>query len=69
MEKRIKACEIKEGKYMNTISVVYDDGSVDECLATYYPDELSFSPIEFLELTRKEAQNFIWERDKAYLRR
>lgn len=69
MEKRIKTCEIKEERFKNIVSVVYDDGSVDDRIGSYYPDELSFTPDEFVGLTEKEASDLMSERDKAYLRR
>lgn len=69
MEKKIKHCKIKECGFKNIISVVYDDGSVDDRLGAYYPDELYYSESDFIGLTRKEASDFMDQRDKAYLRR
>ena len=68
MEKKINYCLIKEGKYSNTITVMYDDGSVDDHLGTYYPDELYFSEDEFIGLTEKEAKELMRQKDLAYLR-
>ena len=67
-EKKIVACTIMEGRYQNTISVEYDDGSVDDRFAKYYPDELYFSANEFIGLTKKEARNLMRDKDIAYLR-
>lgn len=69
MKKRIKTCEIKEERFKNIVSVVYDDGTVEDCIGSYYPDELSFTPDEFIGLTRKEASELMENKDKAYLRR
>lgn len=69
MDKKITHCTIHSGRYQNTISVAYEDDTVEERLAVYYPDELHFSDIEFLGLTRQQAKDLVHERDKAYLRR
>lgn len=68
MEKRIKQCKIFEGRFTNIVGVVYDDGSVDDRLATYYPDELSFNEDEFIGLTKKEALDLMFQKDLEYLR-
>ena len=68
VDKKIKHCEIRKGRFMNIISVVYDDGSVDDGIGSYYPDELYFDEREFIGLTRKQASDLMDERDKAYLR-
>lgn len=69
MEKRIVECTIKAGRFMNIISVVYDDGSVDDGIGSYYPDELYYCESEFIGLTRKQASDLMDQRDKEYLRR
>mgnify|MGYP003150339075 CR=1 FL=1 len=38
-----------------------------ELLFDYYPDEISFTPDEFIGLTAKEARTVKFEKDKAYL--
>jgi len=38
-----------------------------ELLFDYYPDEISFTPDEFIGLTAKEARTLKFEKDKAYL--
>ncbi len=68
MEKRIKICEIKTERFRNIISVVYDDNTEDDRLGSYFPDELSFTPDEFVGLTEKEATDLMHNRDKTYLR-
>ena len=68
-KKKIVKCEIKRGRFMNIISVVYDDGSEKDGIGSYYPDELSFSEEEFIGLTEDQANKLMYERDKAYLRR
>jgi hypothetical protein len=37
------------------------------CLFDYYPDEISFTPAEFIGLTAKEARTVKFEKDKAYI--
>ena len=67
MEPRIEKCEIKEERWKNIISVVYDDGYVEERLDSYYPDELSFTEDEFIGLTRQQALDLVRYKDKLYL--
>jgi hypothetical protein len=68
MDKRIKYCKIKECGFQNVISVVYDDGSVDDRIGAYYPDEVRYSEDEFIGLTKRQASDLIDRRDKIYLR-
>ena len=51
---------------MPEVTVTFDDGST-EMIFWYYPDELSFSENEFIGLTRKEAIELKFIKDKAYL--
>jgi hypothetical protein len=51
---------------MPKIKVTYDDGESEE-LFSYYPDELSFSPGDFVGLTRAEAFSMRHKKDVAYL--
>lgn len=57
--KKIERCVIIKGKTMNIISVIYDDGSTDERLNWYYPDEIYFTEKEFIGLTEKEARDLM----------
>ena len=50
-----------------TVHAALDDGT-ERDLFSYYPDELSFEPEEFVGLTRQEALGLFRERDIAYLR-
>lgn len=68
MEKKIKHCIIKEGKYQNTIWVIFDDDS-EGALGAYYPDEINYDESDFVGLTQKQAKDFITRQDIAYLRR
>lgn len=69
MEKKIKHCTIAKGRFMNIISVTYDDGTIDEGIGSYYPDELCYTESEFVGLTRKQASDLMNQRDMEYLRR
>jgi len=51
---------------MPRVTVVYEDGEKEE-LFQYYPDEISFSPSEFVGLTREEAFQLRHKKDVAYL--
>jgi len=51
---------------MPKVSVVYEDDSTEE-LFEYYPDEISFSASEFVGLTRAEAVNLKFKKDKNFL--
>ena len=49
------------------VMVKYADSDDFELLFTYYPDEISFSPQEFVGLTKEEAIHLKFEKDRAYL--
>ena len=68
MDKKIKQCKIEEKGFKNIISVAYDDGSKDDKLGSYYPDELYYDEYEFIGLTRQEAIDLMTKRDTAFLR-
>lgn len=50
------------------ITATFDDGSVKE-LFSYFPDEISFLPSEFVGLTDAEARALKSKKDKTYLSR
>lgn len=52
---------------MPRVTVEYEDGTTEE-LFQYYPDEISFTPTEFIGLTRNEALLLKTKKDIAYLR-
>ncbi len=52
---------------MPVVTVTYEDGTSEE-LFSYYPDEIQFSPSEFIGLTRGEAMDLRRKKDIAYLR-
>lgn len=68
MERKIVECKIFEGRYENIIGFKYDDGTVNDRVRRYYPDEISFYEGEFIGLTEKQAQDLMYQRDLAYLR-
>lgn len=51
---------------MPKVTVTYGDGTTEE-LFSYYPDELIFSPTDFIGLTRSEAMEVRHRKDVAYL--
>ena len=51
---------------MPEVHVTYENGT-KEFLFSYYPDEVSFQPNEFIGLTRAEAFRLHLSKDKAYL--
>ena len=51
---------------MPKVIATMEDGSVQEVFE-YYPDEISFSPEEFVGLTIEEAKHLKFEKDKQYL--
>ena len=63
---KIKECTIKLGNYENTVSVVYENGTTED-LFSYYNDELTFSPTEFIGLTKEESIDLFVKKDKEYL--
>lgn len=52
---------------MPEVWVVYDNGE-EEKLFSYFPDEISFSPEEFVGLNRSEALSLRNKKDVEYLR-
>jgi len=51
---------------MPQVWVTYEDGK-EQMLFEYYPDEISFSPQDFVGLTRSQAVHLKFKKDKAYL--
>ena len=51
---------------MPEVYVTMEDGH-EQFLFQYYPDEISFSPNEFVGLTIEEAQGLRRKKDKEYL--
>ena len=49
------------------VYVTVDDGR-EFRLFDYYPDEISFTPSEFIGLTLEQATNLKGEKDRAWLR-
>lgn len=52
---------------MPEVVATFEDGSV-KTLFSYYPDEISFYPSEFVGLTEQEAHGLFHKKDVAYLR-
>lgn len=51
---------------MPQVYITLENG-VEEFLYEYYPDEISFSPSEFVGLTKDEAIHLKFVKDKNYL--
>jgi hypothetical protein len=51
---------------MPQVWVTYEDNK-EQMLFEYYPDEISFTPNEFIGMTRSEAVHLKFKKDKAYL--
>ena len=49
------------------VHVKYENDTDFTLLFDYYPDEISFTPDEFLGLTTKEARTLKFTKDKAYI--
>jgi len=52
---------------MPEVIATFEDGST-KSLFSFYPDELSFRPSEFVGLTEEEAHSLFQQKDSAYLR-
>ena len=52
---------------MPEVIATFEDGST-KTLFTFYPDEVSFTPSEFVGLTEAEAHTLFQQKDTAYLR-
>jgi hypothetical protein len=63
---RITPLPVKFTDPMPTVFVTLEDGK-EHRLFDYYPDELRFSPDEFVGLTVEEAHNLKQKKDVAYL--
>ena len=53
---------------MPKVTATFEDGTTKE-LFTFYPDEISFQPSEFVGLTQEEAMDLRHKKDVAYIRR
>ena len=53
---------------MPQVWVTYENEEEEEMLFDYYPDEISFTPGEFVGLTRDQALRLRTKKDVAYLR-
>lgn len=51
---------------MPTVTAHFDNGEA-KTLFSYYPDEISFQPSEFVGLTEDEARSLFHRKDVAYL--
>lgn len=55
------------GDPMPKVMVTYEGDKNESPLYEYYPDEISFSPDEFIGLTQAEAIHLKFKKDKQYL--
>jgi len=53
---------------MPKVMVVLEGETQEQELFEYYPDEISFSPQEFIGLTVEEARSLKGKKDRDYLR-
>ena len=51
---------------MPQVYITLENG-VEEFLYDYYPDEISFTPSEFVGLTKDEARHLKFVKDKRFL--
>lgn len=51
---------------MPEVHATFEDGT-ERMLFSYYPDEISFSPSEFVGLTEDEARHLKFVKDRNYL--
>ena len=54
------------GDPLPEVWVTFDDGT-EKMLFSYYPDEISFEPKDFIGLTEEEGRLFKFGRDRAHL--
>ena len=52
---------------MPDVVATFEDGSI-KTLFSFYPDEVRFTPSEFIGLTEEEAHSLFQRKDTAYLR-
>jgi hypothetical protein len=63
---RITAMPVGICDPMPKVFATFEDGS-EKLLFEYFPDELSFTPEEFVGLTEGQAHELKYAKDKAYL--
>lgn len=51
---------------MPQVIAEFEDGTI-KTLFTFYPDEISFTPNEFIGLTEKEAHDLFHKKDVRFL--
>lgn len=69
---KIVSCQIGPyptgfGQPMPEVKVTFDNGE-SKTLFDFYPDEISFTEVEFIGLTEREATQLKHTKDVAYLR-
>ncbi len=64
---RITALPVKITDPVPEVWVKVGEDAAEEKLFDYYPDEISFTPEEFVGLTRDEALRLKYEKDRVYL--
>lgn len=52
---------------MPEVTATFEDGTT-KALFRYYPDEIRFSPAEFVGLTEEEAHSLHGKKDREWLR-
>jgi hypothetical protein len=52
---------------MPEVVAIFEDGSTKR-LFSFFPDEVSFTPSEFVGLTEEEAHSLFQRKDTTYLR-
>lgn len=59
---------VKKGKFFCITNVIatFDDGHTEK-IFDYYPDEISFTPDEFVGKTREQCFELFCKKDKEYL--
>lgn len=69
---KVVSCRIttQPETYFDPLPKVYVtlDNNTEECIFDYYPDEISFTPDEFIGLTIKECRHLKFVKDKNYLK-
>jgi hypothetical protein len=66
--KSARITKMPQSMFENMLKVLaaFEDGTEKE-LFSYFPDEISFTPEEFIGLTEEEARSLKVNKDKAYL--
>lgn len=64
---KITDCKIKKGRFKDEVLAKFEGQDQFLSVLSFYSDELSFNPREFMGKTEREAHQIFHDKDVAYL--